>query len=259
MFFTRLLFLYDFKLLLEFGLKRGKLHIENTIRTEIDKKIRAMNESIAKMQRMLIIKFILYTVALLSSLIIRKYVIDSEIPLFLISCIYIFILVLFIRSVVQIVRLYRDNKFFINRYFPKYLEARKGLKGEKDKNKKALAILINEFIEKEIVVEKKDDRTLKGRLKNVAAKFARKNRKVKEYQKEISMYTVEQISEKMDDVLKKRLQIYSLTFVFYMLVVYLSKEFIIKYYYQNSFFEAFIYPFKYIIKDLLTYMNTSIF
>jgi hypothetical protein len=251
MIFTRLLFLYDFKLLLDFGLKKGKLHIENTIRTEIDTKIRAMNESIEKMQKLLVIKFILYTVALLSSLIIRRYIVDSEIPLFLISCIYIFILVLFFRSVFRAVRLYRDNKFFIKTYLPKYLEARKGLKGQKGKNKKALTILINDFIEKEIVVEKREDKSLKGRLKNVAAKFARKNKKVKDYQKEISLYTVDQISEKMDGILKKRLQVYALTFVFYLLVVYLSKEFIIKFYYQNSFFQAFIYPFKYVIKDLL--------
>ena len=77
---------------------------------------------------------------------------------------------------------------------------------------------------------------------------------MKAYQNEISLYTVEQISEKMDTILKKRLQIYSLTFVFYLIVVYLSKEFIIKYYYQDSFLAAFIYPFKYIIMDLWSYI-----
>lgn len=254
MIFTRLLFLYDFKLLLELGLKKGKLHIENTVRTEIDKKVMLMNESISNMQKTLVLKFVLYMVVLLSSLITRQFLIDSSIPLFLISCVYLFIFVLFIRSIIRSVRLYRDNKFLIKRYLPLYLEARKTCKGEKEKNKKALAILINSFIEKEIVVEKKEDKSFKGRLKNMATRLSRKSKRVKAYQNEISLYTVEQISEKMDTILKKRLQIYSLTFVFYLIVVYLSKEFIIKYYYQDSFLAAFIYPFKYIIMDLWSYI-----
>ncbi|MDW7669822.1 MAG: hypothetical protein SCJ93_13445, partial [Bacillota bacterium] len=80
-------------------------------------------------------------------------------------------------------------------------------------------------------------------------KFKKKSSRLQEEQENLCRDAVDEISKKINEILKKRAILYSLTFILYLLVIFLSNEFVLKYYYDGNGLSALIYPFKYILNS----------
>lgn len=244
--FTRLIYLLNIKLLIDLGFKKGTRFFKKMAAEEVEKNISKINKDLISLQIFLVTKLILYIVVLLSALIINKFSLDSVIPMILISCVYILLFIFFIYRTVKWIILYRENRDLIKQYLPKYLKAKKNRT-----NKEALVIMLNDYIDKKIVDKTENDSGMKKVFYKVLNKFKRKSKKIQMEQESLCRDAVEEISTKINEVLKKRFILYSLTFVLYILIIFISNEFVIKYYYDGSGISALIYPFKYIIDSYI--------
>ncbi|MDW7669799.1 MAG: hypothetical protein SCJ93_13330, partial [Bacillota bacterium] len=146
MIISRLIYLLDIKLLVDLGFKKGNRFFRKLAAEEVEKNIRKMESDLIGMQIFLVTKLVLYIVVLLSVLIINKFLLDSTIPMFLISSIYLLLFILFIYRMAKWTILYRNNRELIKQYLPKYLNAKK-----KKSNKEALAVLLNNYVDKKII------------------------------------------------------------------------------------------------------------
>jgi ABC-type multidrug transport system fused ATPase/permease subunit len=243
---SRLIYLLNIKLIIDLGFKKGNRFLKKMAAEEVEKNIKKLNSSLINMQIFLVTKLVLYIVVLLSALIINKFLLDSTIPMILISCIYILLFVLFIYRTVKWIIIYRENRELIKEYLPRYLKAKKGRT-----NKEALVILLNNYIDKKIVDKSEENSGVKKVLFKVLNKFKRKSKKIQMEQESLCRDAVEEISSKINEILKKRFILYFLTAVLYILIIFLSNEFVIKYYYDGSGTSALIYPFKYVIESYL--------
>jgi len=171
---------------------------------------------------------------------------DSAIPLFLISSIYLLLFVLFIYRLIKWILLYRDNKELVKQYFPKYIEAKK-----KKTNREALALLISNYVDKKIIDKTEEKTGIKKIAYRVFNKFKKKSNKIQEEQENLCRDAVDEISKKINEILKKKAILYCLTFFLYLLIIFLSNEFVLKYYYEGNGISALLYPFKYILNSYL--------
>jgi len=234
------------KLIIELGFKKGNRFLKKMAAEEVEKNIKKLNNSLINMQIFLVTKLVLYIAVLLSALIINKFLLDSTIPMILISCIYLLLFSLFIYRTVKWMLIYRENKELIKEYLPRYLKVKKGRT-----NKEALNILLNNYIDKKIVDKSKENSGIKKVFFKFVNKFKRKSKKIQMEQESLCRDAVEEISSKINEILKKKFILYFLTAVFYIFIIFLSNEFVIKYYYNGSGIYALIYPFKYIIESYL--------
>jgi hypothetical protein len=246
MIFSRLIYLLDIKLLIELGFKKGNRFFRKLAAEEVEKNIRKIESDLISMQIFLVTKLVLYIIVLISALIINKFLLDSSIPMFLISSIYLLLFGLFIYRMVKWIIIYRNNKELIKQYLPKYLKAKKG-----KTNKEALAVLLNNYVDKKIIDKTQEKSGIKGFAYKVFNKFRKKSDRVKEEQENLCRDAVDEISKKINEVLKKRAILYSLTFILYLLVIFLSNEFVLKYYYDGNGVSALIYPFEYILNSYI--------
>jgi len=244
--FTRLIYLLNIKLIVDLGFKKGNKFFRKMAAEEVEKNITNLNSELINMQIFLVTKLVLYIIVLLSALIINKFLLDSTIPMILISCIYLLLFVLFIYRTVKWILIYRENRELIKEYLPRYLKAKKGRT-----NKEALVVLLNNYIDKKIVDKTEENSGVKKVFYKVINKFKRKSKKIQVEQESLCRDAVEEISSKINEILKKRFILYFLTFVFYILIIFLSNEFVIKYYYEGSGLSALIYPFKYIVDSYI--------
>lgn len=245
--FAPFMFLFDFKILLDIGLKKGnKFVIENT-QKEIDKQIDKVKLSINKMQKNLIIKLTLYFFILIIALVINRIVKDSNIPLFLISVIYIVIFVLLILKIIKNIKLYFCNKEIIHEYFPKYIKYKKN-----NTNKEALTCLLNEIVDKKIN-ESIRNKIKNKKINNLLIKIKDKSKFIKQKQEKFCAYAYNETANKLNEIIKKRIIIYGISFFCYVIVIALANELVIKYYYDGNKLFALIYPLKSIVNVFLTY------
>jgi len=241
-----IIYLLDVKLLVDLGFKKGNRFFRKLAAEEVEKNIRRLEKDLINMQIFLVTKLILYIIVLLSVLIINRFMLDSAIPLFLISSIYLLLFVLFVHRMIKWILLYRNNKELIKQYFPKYLDAKK-----KKSNKEALAILISSYVDKKIIDKAEEKTGIKKIAYRVFNKFKKKSNKIQEKQENLCRDAVEEISKKINEILKKKAVLYCLTFLLYLLIIFLSNEFVLKYYYEGNGISAVIYPFKYILNSYL--------
>jgi len=242
MILSRLIYLLNIKLLVDLGFKKGNRFFRRLAAEEVEKNIRKMESDLIGMQIFLVTKLVLYIIGLLSVLIINKFLLDSTIPMFLISSIYLLLFVLFIYRIVKWIILYKNNRELIKHYLPKYLNAKK-----KKNNKEALAVLLNSYIDKKIIDKAEEKTGIKKFAFNVFNKFKKKSSRLQEEQENLCRDAVDEISRKINEILKKRAILYSLTFILYILIIFLSNEFVLKYYYHGNGISALLYPFRYIL------------
>jgi uncharacterized membrane protein YkvA (DUF1232 family) len=210
------------------------------INQKIDETIGKINESILNMQIMLIFKFVLYTVILIVALIVRTYIPESSIPIFLIGIVYLFIFIILVRNIIRWIKIYNENSMQIRKYMPKYYDNMKN-----NSYRDALTLLVKEYADEEIFVEKEEYGKIKNIGIRIAKQFKNKNKHVERVIEIFYERVTEEVLQKIDKVLKKRIIVYLISFSFYIVVVFLSNKFIIEYYYEGSWFLAIIYPFRY--------------
>lgn len=241
---NRLIYLLDMKLLVDLGFKKGNRFFRRLAAEEVEKNIRKMENDLIGMQIFLVTKLVLYIIVLLSVLIINKFLLDSTIPMFLISSIYLLLFTLFIYRMVKWIILYRNNRELIKQYLPKYLNAKK-----KKSNKEALAVLLNNYVDKKIIDKAEEKNGIKKVAYRVFNKFKKKSNRLQEEQENLCRDAVDEISKKINEILKKRAILYTLTFILYILIIFLSNEFVLKYYYDGNGISALMYPFRYILNS----------
>jgi len=220
MILSRFIYLLDIKLLVDLGFKKGNRFFRRLAAEEVEKNIRKIESDLINMQIFLVTKLVLYIIVLLSALIINKFLLDSSIPMFLISSIYLLLFTLFLYRMIKWAILYKNNRELIKQYLPKYLNAKK-----KKGNKEALAVLLNNYVEKKIIDKTEEKSGMKKFAFKVFNKFKKKSNRLQEEQENLCRDAVDEISKKINEILKKRAILYFLTFVLYILIIFLSNFF----------------------------------
>jgi ABC-type multidrug transport system fused ATPase/permease subunit len=218
----------------------------------LDKEIQVLIDKIAeeldRFQTTMVVRISLNLIMLLFAFLIYQFNISNQIPLFIISLMYLLMVIWFLNSVIKNMKFYIKNKEIIHQYASKYLALRK-----KNNHKETVILIVKEIIVKEIDGGL-DKKIKQKRVKEFIGKFIKKTKKPQEFIDSLGPRAYEILALKMNKQVMKKMILNGLNFAVLIAIVLLANRFVIGEFYQGNIVYTMIYPFVHIFKAMMASM-----